>query len=124
MDTRLEGYLVLELPVSAYLSGHRVSIVDWEGTSPEVCSDLLQMVVNHADLEEVFVWSGTFSAMKRDLLVASDFRPALEPGRMSRHRPCALIRSVRDEDLNKEWSVAGNPLLDLSSWDLRQLYSL
>jgi GNAT superfamily N-acetyltransferase len=124
MDARMEGYLVLEIPVPAYSSGHRVSIVDWEGTSPEVCSDLLQCVVNHPELEEVFVWSGTFSAKKRDLLVASEFRPALEPGRMSRHRPCALIRSVRDEDLSKEWSVEGKPLLDLSSWDLRQLYSL
>ncbi|MEW5976825.1 MAG: GNAT family N-acetyltransferase [Acidobacteriota bacterium] len=123
-DTGLEGFLVLEQPASVYAKRRRISIVDWEGTNQEVRSDLLRVVLAEASLEELFVWGGAFSGPQRDLLTQTGFAPAFEPGRMSRHRPCVLVRCVRDEDLNKEWRVGGLPLADLSSWDLRQLYSL
>jgi hypothetical protein len=111
---RLEGYLVVEQPTSAYANSRRISIVDWEGTSKEVCSGLLDVIISDPYLEELFIWAGTLSATQRDLLAENGFKPTLEPGRMGRHRPCVLVRCVRDEDLKKEWTVAGK-----RSWTFR-----
>jgi hypothetical protein len=43
---------------------------------------------------------------------------------MESHPPCLLVRSVRDDAPDSEWSISNRRLPDMADWDLRMIYSM
>ena len=122
-DSQLEGYLVLEKSVSRHADRARVNIMDWEATDKHVWADLLHAAIRLGDFEEMVTWSVSLHDVPKKLLQEMGFT-TLETGRMTRYRPCVLVRPVRDEMLKADWVLFNCRLLDLANWDLRLLYSL
>jgi hypothetical protein len=127
-DTELRGYLVLQTPTAS--RSHRVNIVDWEASSPRVQADLLDTALQWGAFDHLAIWHQSLSVEAREHLRASGFSSApdrVSIGRAHRTglwRETLLARALDPATLDQpEWRLAGRSLTDLTSWDLRMLYS-
>jgi GNAT superfamily N-acetyltransferase len=119
----LKGYLVLQEYVSKYMNRTRVNIVDWEATSLNVSAELLRAAVSCCDFADLEIWSATMDSGKKMLLRDAGFKP-LETGKgKKRIQFSILVKSLRDDTLDKGWAIANVPLLDMSNWDVRMIFS-
>ena len=114
----LGGYLVLQAHRRDRSRG--VNIVDWEGTTPRIRSDLLRAAVEWGDFGELSIWTATLSREARELLSGAAFVPA--PVRTSLDSPNVLALATRPEDPDP--TVAGRRLMDIGEWDIRMVYSM
>ena len=122
--TRLEGYLVLQEYTSAYADREVVNIVDWEATSVAVQRELLQAAVSLTADRRLMIWSVSLPRQATAVLDEKGFKLERTPESATQQRRALLVRSIRDEGPDGNWLFAGQPLLDMKSWDLRMLYSM
>ena len=121
-ENRLEGYLVLQENITELRNKVQVSIVDWEGTSQRVLSDLLHAAIELYPFPLLIIWIATLGEEKVELLRKVGFRSGTE--REFHYPPTLLVRAVRDDMMDTEWSLAGRRLLDMADWDFRMVYSM
>lgn len=122
--TRLEGYLVLQEYTSAHANKEVVNIVDWEATSVAVQTELLQAAMNLTADRRLIIWSVSLPRQTTAVLDEAGFKLERQPQRVAQPRRALLARPIRNEELDGDWLFAGQPLLDMKSWDLRMLYSM
>jgi hypothetical protein len=120
----LEGYLVLQEYVSEFSNRMQVNIVDWEATSPRVRTGLLRAAIDLCPFADLNIWTASLGEEPRDLLRDTGFRPSQKAMGMESHPPCLLVRSVRDDAPDSEWSISNRRLPDMADWDLRMIYSM
>lgn len=118
---RLTGYLVLQAhrlnPVSS------VHIVDWEAETTDARRALLEAALEWGQFVDLRTWVVSLPAAVRDLLREKGFVPA-GGSPLLRHGPRLLIRALVRRDPDPPPVVAGRRLLEVSSWDMRMLYSM
>jgi GNAT superfamily N-acetyltransferase len=121
----LEGYLVLQEYTSEFADRTALNIVDWEGTSVQALSQLLEAARQAAGHRKLLItWGASFSKDKLELLAKSGFQLIEgEPG-TDCHQPALLVRSLTQDLPASEWQFAGRRLVDMAEWDLRMLYSM
>ena len=121
----LEGYLVLQQYVSEYsLSKVRVNIVDWEATSLRVRAGLLRAAIRLSPFVDLNIWTATIGAETKNLLRDVGFQPVHEGVGVDQEQPCLLVRSVRADVPEVEWSLGNRRLQDMANWDIRMIYSM
>jgi len=122
-EERLEGYLVLQEYRSRLRNQAQVNVVDWEGTSRDVRAGLLRAALDLCPFPDLRIWTATLSDESKDLLRTAGFRPpaAASAGSMP---PSMLVRSLEAPSSDREWTLGGRRLLDMSEWDLRMVYSM
>jgi GNAT superfamily N-acetyltransferase len=116
---RLEGYLVLHRELPPRPGPVSVWVSDWEGTDDAICQELLETAVS-GRFARIATWTATFPESSKALLDRCGFEPTDLEAR-ARGRPAALIRPVRDDELDREWTLDGRALMDLGNWKLRLL---
>jgi acyl carrier protein/GNAT superfamily N-acetyltransferase len=117
-DARVVGYLVLQRGLSAFANPRRINIVDWACEQADVMVQLVQVARNAGRIVDLVTWSNANDAA---LFEGLGFRPA-DAHQASRGLPCVLVRTI-DAAPADEPRLAGKPILDLSSWDLRMAYT-
>jgi GNAT superfamily N-acetyltransferase len=120
-DAPLDGYLVLRRYLSDKADPTRVHVSDWEAADGPTRRALLDAAIRWGEFPRLGAWTATLPPESCRVLSEAGFvetdaeQPVLSA-------PSILVRPIRPID--GEWAVAGKPLLDLSSWDLRMLYSM
>ncbi|NIV33744.1 MAG: GNAT family N-acetyltransferase, partial [Anaerolineae bacterium] len=114
-DSRLEGYLVLQTAAGATENAW-IRIVDWESTNLQVRAELLQAAVEHSHAHQLVIWSASLpdevKALLRDHGFAfSDMTKDISDGIWHPH---VLLRPVRRDIPQAQWTFAGRDLLDLA----------
>jgi hypothetical protein len=117
----LTGYLVLRRSVSDRFDMSAVHVSDWEGVNQEVKKDLLRAAIEWGRFSELMAWTTTMSRDTIRVLREAGFP---EPIPSPRGIPCVLVKPYGATTSARIWTMAGKPLLDPSSWDLRMLYSM
>jgi GNAT superfamily N-acetyltransferase len=117
---RLEGYLVLQRSLLLRGGPASVWVSDWEGTSDAILTDLLDTAVRHGRFGQLATWTATYPESVKATLTRFGFVP-IDLERRARGQPAALIRPVRDADLDREWTLEGRPVMGLDNWRLRLL---
>jgi len=126
-EPELEGYLVLQEYVSEFGNRGRVNIVDWEATSKRVRAGLLHAAIHLSPFADLNIWTATLREETKRLLRDVGFRPVhegQEGAGVDQDQPCLLVRSVRDNMPETEWSFERHRLLDMANWDIRMIYSM
>lgn len=118
---RLEGYLVLQESLTELRNKVPVNIVDWEGTSHRVLSELLHAAIDLYPFPELSIWIATLGEERVELLRKVGFRSWTEK---EYYHPTLLVRAVRDDMKDIEWLLAGRRLQDMTNWDFRMVYSM
>jgi hypothetical protein len=117
----LEGYLVLH--VGRYRDRQTVRIVDWEGSSLDARSALLEAAIEWVNAPRFITWAATRCAQDITLLKQNRFLPQAPSREESNYRPGLLVRSIAPPKTKAGWCVAGRNLLDIADWDLRMTIS-
>ncbi|MFB3817858.1 MAG: GNAT family N-acetyltransferase [Candidatus Methylomirabilales bacterium] len=117
-DRRLEGYLVLQRYHPAGPDDCRVNIMDWEASTPEARRDLLHAALRTGRFPQLACQTLAFPGPALTLLEDAGFTP-IDVQSTARGWPALLVRPV---GTGSDWTLAGRPLLDAASWDLRKLY--
>ena len=121
----LEGYLVLQQHVSEFSSSKvRVNIVDWEATSQRVRAGLLRAAIHLSPFVDLNIWTATMGVEKKNLLRDVGFQPVQEGAGVDQEQPSLIVRSVRADVPEAEWSLGNRGLLDMANWDIRMIYSM
>ena len=113
-----QGFVVLQQPVRNP-SGAAL-IVDWETTSNDVLSDILQTVIRWGGLRSISVWSTTLSLDMATVLAKYGFHFPVEGGDTG---AAVFYSPIVVFPLGNLWSIGGRDILDVSNWDLRPIYS-
>jgi len=119
-DQRIEGYLVLQRSLLSRGEPASVVVSDWEGTGDAVRTDLLDAAVRHGRFSHLATWTATYPESVKATLTRVGFVP-IDLKRRVRGQPAALIRPVRDADLDHEWTIEGHPVMGLDNWRFRLL---
>ena len=119
--SRLTGYLVLRRSLSDRFDQISTYISDWEASDPSVKEELLRTAIRWGGFSHMIAWAATLPADAREMLDRAGF---VDSGASARGMPCVLVRPVRGGRPEAAWTIAGLPLLDLASWELRMLYSM
>ncbi len=120
---RLEGYLVLQ--TSARRRESEVRVLEWEATDSSVRAALLRTALDRGHFERVTIWSATLPTDAQEMLAASHFAPERRAGMASVELPTVHVRPTREAPPETAagdapaWTIAGMPLLDRRSWDVR-----
>jgi hypothetical protein len=121
--SQLEGYLVLKCEHSTTPNPSKVRIVDLEGTSAAIRSELLDAAIDRGRFREFFAWSATLSEETRDHLATRDFKAA-ELDLRARGCPCVLVKRISNQTNGSKWMLGNHKLTDLADWDMRMLYTM
>ena len=121
---RLEGYLILQIPIGAD-EGEWITIVDWEATSMQVRADLLRAAIQWGNFGTLTVWTATLQDEAKKLLQENGFHllEEAESPTQAPYQPSLLVRSILSHKLQSDWMLGDRRLLDMSNWDLRAIYS-
>lgn len=122
--SRLEGYLVVKEYTSEFANTDQMNIVDWETTSTQAQAELLGAALNVAMDKELIIWSATLPDKTKLLLEENSFKLVKQAEGVAQQIPAVLVRPFRNELLEGDWLLAGRRLLDLTSWELRMIYSM
>ena len=118
---KLEGYLVLQTTSDSPFAA--VRIIDWEGVSVAVRTELLKGALKRIRFRELITWAATLPEETRSILEKAGFAPVQESNNVKRTGPSLLVRGIDASIPAANWSAGGRPLLDPGSWDLRMIYS-
>jgi hypothetical protein len=116
----LDGYLVLQRYRTG-AEGTRVHISDWEAVDVRTRQALLEAAVTWGEFEQLRTWTASLSEQDREILRRAGF--AEKAAGTPAEWPRVLVQSLRATEAG-EWRLAGQPLLDLLSWDFRMLYAM
>ncbi|HXZ84673.1 MAG TPA: hypothetical protein VEI82_04200, partial [Myxococcota bacterium] len=119
----LEGYLVLKWSCAARAPSPRVQIVDLEAATASVLQALLVAAIEVGRFPELATWRATRSPAVVDALGRSGFE-AVDGEGAGHDRPCILVRCLAEGRGHRDWTLQGVPLLELSRWDMRMLYTM
>jgi hypothetical protein len=119
-DTALDGFLVVARNLHSIAPA---SVVDWEAVNQDVLSDLLLAAIGQAGLGGIAIWKAALPKSVVDLLDRLGFT-ALDTYSADReYRPAFLATCVDKAMVDTQWTLAGQSLTDLKSWDLRMVNS-
>jgi hypothetical protein len=124
-DPRLEGYLTLQVPNQTNGTKVSLNVVDWEATSVQVLSGMLQTVFRWRSVSDLTLWSSTLSSENIALLRRQGFDFINKTGKIAHdiQLPALFTRSVCPDDAGSDWRLNGRSLLDLLNWNMRMIYS-
>jgi acyl carrier protein len=122
-DATLNGFLVLRRCTDRVPAPRPVSIVDLEAVNERVACALLETAVRAGSFEELTVWASTLRELSVNQLQRLGFRP-VNARLTASGTPYLLVWSLDDSESDERWRLEGVDLLDLSSWDLRTIYSM
>jgi GNAT superfamily N-acetyltransferase len=114
---RLRGYVVLQQSLCG--NGDRASIVDLEGESDQIRTELLSAAIEYGKFPELFLWQLGASPAATQAIERHGFKSL-----GASHENSILVRSLRDDELDSPWMVGGRHLDDADQWDLRMIYSM
>ena len=118
-ETELEGYLVLQ----QNRKRREFNIVDWEGTTQQVQSELLDAAFRFSTFPEISCWTLSLSDESRTLLSKAGFR-----GRAPRSEldldECLLVRPACEDSFTEDWTLNGVHMLDPQNWSIRMIFSM
>lgn len=124
-QSKLEGYLVLGAPAFPAAGWRpRPLVFDWEATSAEVFEELLLAAIHLGEFPQMAAWERAVPPPAAPVLAKAGFRPGKAAAGKREYRPTVLVRATGETKDPAEWRLAGSPLLDASSWDVRPIYSL
>ena len=119
-DGDLVGFAVLQRrpPPS---KDHSLHLVDWGIGGDFTWKELVGVVLDHADRiqQDLITWAATHPPDAGAVLAEFGFEPRKEPGPLAGSRPTLLVRKIGSDDASESWSVAGQPVDDVSGWNLR-----
>jgi GNAT superfamily N-acetyltransferase len=118
----LEGYLVLARHVECQLPTLPFHVVDWEGTSDAIRSDLLHCAADVANISELGTWAVSLSDTDRAHLAHAGFEPT-DLNMRRRGMPCIIVKNLRGASPTS-WTLGDGSLLDANRWDLRLIYTM
>lgn len=119
----LEAYLVLRMKMYAD-RGRAVELVDLEGETDKSVVHLLDITRRLGKLGPLTVWEPTMSEARQDALRRLGFEERADaPRSITENYATILVRPTAPDISKRPWLLAGRDLLDLASWDLRQIYS-
>ncbi len=118
----LRGYLALEARRRS--STVSVRIADWESTDDQVASELLQPLTRSGGMLRYTAWTASLESSRVARLKAAGFEPVesadvKEPGKGR----AVLVRGLQPADAGSSWTLFNRRVDELSSWDLRPIYS-
>lgn len=113
-----DGYLLLT--ASTIHPGAVGRIADLEAPSPEIAADLIDAAIAWGRFRRLHVWAVSLADRVRQVLYSRGFRN-LEPN-ASFAQPSRSVMITATAP-TPSWTLGTRPLLETSSWDLRQLYS-
>ncbi|HTO53180.1 MAG TPA: GNAT family N-acetyltransferase [Myxococcota bacterium] len=119
----LEGYLVLKWNCAARTPTSRVQIVDLEAATPSALLVLLDAAIEEGRFPELATWQATRPRAVAGALGRFGFE-ATGGGGIAHDRPCILVRCLEEGRPVQEWTLHGLPLLELSRWDMRMLFTM
>jgi hypothetical protein len=124
-DNRLDGYLALHAKLDTQSYDVWAYILDWEATSEQVWTDLIQTITRRAKFKELCIWSETLSNDVKRLLREAGFTFYDRSGGIHHdvRGENVLLRSLGQEMRQPNWVLAGRNLLNRADWDLRMIYS-
>ncbi len=122
-STQLDGYLVLKSQHPTTPNSFKVRIVDLEGASAAIRSELLDAAIDLGRFPELFAWSATLSDETRNHVSTRGFKPA-ELDLRARGCPCVLVKAVSPQSDRSKWMLGNRQLTDLADWDMRMLYTM
>ena len=122
-NAALDGFLVLRRRTDRVPALREVSIVDLEAVNERIAYALLDTAAHAGSFEELAIWASTLSEPSVNQLQTLGFRPQKAQLTASA-TPYLLVWSLEDSERDDRWHLEGIDLLDLSSWDLRTIYSM
>ena len=122
-ESRLEGYLVLSRRASDLGGWQRVFVSDLEATDARIRRALLSAAMSWGRFPELVTWTASLSHDETRLLQDHGFSP-VDRADTARGCPCVLVRPLGEGARSPEWLLGGRQILDISSWDIRVLYSM
>ena len=120
-DKQLNGYLVLQSSMNRVRPW--IGIVDWAAANTHVLADLLRAAIQWGRFAELRIWSSTLSEEERAILFQVGFCNLDEPTSIKESLPTVLVASTRAEPVSRDWYFDDLPLLDLTHWNLRMIFS-
>ena len=121
-DSRLEGYLVLQVPAFA-VDNVWCTVVDCQATSLNVSAELIRAAVEGGAFQTFQVWTESLSSELNSLLQAVGFLSNTKSDLPAACGPCVLARAIHKPEQPGDWMLANRSLLDLANWDLRAIDS-
>jgi acyl carrier protein len=121
--SELVGYVVLKWSCAARPSTPRVQIVDLEAATGSALEALVEAAVEAGSFSELATWQATRPRAVVDALARAGFEAAAGGGAVH-HQPRILVRCLAEARPHQEWTLHGVPLLELSRWDMRMLYTM
>ena len=119
----LRGYLVVKQSPFTFTSNARVQIVDYEAEDDRHLDALLEAAIAMGSFPELVMWGATRSSSVLDTLARHGFKPV--DRHLAAHGcPCVLVRACDPLVPPDRWQLHGTPLLDLSRWDMRMIYTM
>lgn len=115
---QFDGYVSISRSAASPTPTGRVTVADFEVPDNDVFFDLLSAATKY--VQDLNIWTATMSEARRSRILDLGFVP-VDQQRASRGYPCILIRSLSGQT---DWCINGQPLLDMSAWDIRTLYSM
>jgi hypothetical protein len=122
-EERLKGYLVLNRKTSDLADSSRVYIADLAAIDDAIVAELLSTAVTAGRFPELVTWTASLSEGERRLAAKLGFEP-VDVELTTRGCPCVLVRPLRDDLPEAQWTLGDRSLLDPQSWDWRVLYSM
>ncbi len=119
-EDELQGYIVLATSAITANQRHVISIVDLEAADDDTRAALLDAVVDWGGLNSLNVWSATLPIGLKEQLTARGFQVVEEQVSMTQPQRTVLVGPVGG---TKGWQLGGKPLPEMSSWDLKMIYS-
>ncbi|HEY3276457.1 MAG TPA: hypothetical protein VGJ94_07535 [Syntrophorhabdaceae bacterium] len=114
-----QGFIVLQQSVR---DPHTALIVDWESTSSEIFSDLLDVVIRWGGLSSIAIWSATLSEETTEILKKKGFHTPDAYGQQDSkvfYPPIAIYPL----DSGSVWSMGSKSVMEITNWDMRPIYS-
>ncbi len=117
---QLAGYAVLHAHGPEHDTG--INLVDWEASTPEALTVLLEAIRHVARNERITTWPTGADPRLVAVLAENGFRsaPAPEPPAV---RPALLVLPLRETETIESREVGGADPLKLENWDLRMTAS-
>ena len=117
-NTELEGYVALQTPRQGETM--QVSIVDWCAVNCSVLENLIRRVIEVGRLQRLTIRASGFAPEIQNMLAAFGFRALQSKSGVRAYKPTVLVKPLGEK---RNWTVAGRPLLDLATWDVRMIDS-
>ncbi len=119
----VDGYLVLATKGLQPAPGVELNIADWVGMRFDVRAELLEAVLSWGGFDALSVWAGPFGDQAKSLLARYGFEITETEISITKPQRTVLVCSTRNGDRTAAWTLGSRDLLNITSWDMRMIYS-